>query len=84
MNNNWRKSVFLDICDVERFKRTLQADVRVVSSLPSTHLVSRQTIGSNSTSTPCSSTLDSRQVLETSSFPRLGTQKCTNASETQN
>ena len=30
--------------DVKRFKRTLQADVSVVSSLPSTHLMSRQTI----------------------------------------
>ncbi|GAV68234.1 O-FucT domain-containing protein, partial [Cephalotus follicularis] len=38
------ESEFSDIFDVEHFKRTLQADVRVVSSLPSTHLMSRQTI----------------------------------------
>ena len=37
-------SEFSDIFDVKHFKRTLQADVRVVSSLPSTHLMSRQTI----------------------------------------
>ncbi|XP_030972511.1 O-fucosyltransferase 37-like isoform X1 [Quercus lobata] len=38
------ESEFSDIFDVKHFKRTLQADVRVVSSLPSTHLMSRQTI----------------------------------------
>ncbi|XVF49661.1 hypothetical protein PTKIN_Ptkin04bG0030800 [Pterospermum kingtungense] len=38
------ESEFSDIYDVERFKKTLRADVRVVSSLPSTHLMSRQTI----------------------------------------
>ncbi|KAL5750732.1 hypothetical protein ACOSP7_025335 [Xanthoceras sorbifolium] len=38
------ESEFEDIFDVKYFKRTLQADVRVVSSLPSTHLMSRQTI----------------------------------------
>ncbi|KAK1565776.1 hypothetical protein Q3G72_034742 [Acer saccharum] len=38
------ESEFEDIFDVKHFKRTLQADVRVVSSLPSTHLMSRQTI----------------------------------------
>jgi hypothetical protein len=37
-------SEFSDLFDVKHFKRTLQADVRVVSSLPSTHLMSRQTI----------------------------------------
>jgi hypothetical protein len=35
-------SEFSDIFDVKHFKRILQADVRVVSSLPSTHLMSRQ------------------------------------------
>eukprot|EP01018_Ginkgo_biloba_P033149 Gb_11996 [translate_table: standard] len=34
-------SEFSDIFDVEHFKRTLKDDVRVVSSLPSTHLMSR-------------------------------------------
>ncbi|KAM1322357.1 hypothetical protein ACFXTH_015197 [Malus domestica] len=38
------ESEFSDIFDVAHFKRTLQADVRIVSSLPSTHLMSRQTI----------------------------------------
>ncbi|KAK9995486.1 hypothetical protein SO802_020172 [Lithocarpus litseifolius] len=38
------ESEFSDIFDVKHFKRTLQADVRVVSSLPSTHLMSRKTI----------------------------------------
>ncbi|XP_061988237.1 O-fucosyltransferase 37 [Rosa rugosa] len=38
------ESEFSDIFDVAHFKRTLQADVRVVSNLPSTHLMSRQTI----------------------------------------
>ncbi|KAJ8449599.1 hypothetical protein Cgig2_005621 [Carnegiea gigantea] len=38
------ESEFSDIFDVEHFKKTLQADVRIVSSLPSTHLVSRQSI----------------------------------------
>ncbi|PQM33166.1 uncharacterized protein Pyn_16834 [Prunus yedoensis var. nudiflora] len=38
------ESEFSDIFDVGHFKKTLQADVRVVSSLPSTHLMSRQTI----------------------------------------
>ncbi|KAG5537145.1 hypothetical protein RHGRI_024546 [Rhododendron griersonianum] len=38
------ESGFSDIFDVEHFIRTLQSDVRVVSSLPSTHLVSRQTV----------------------------------------
>ncbi|KAK3040621.1 hypothetical protein RJ639_026942, partial [Escallonia herrerae] len=33
-----------DIFDIEHFKTTLRADVRVVSSLPCTHLVSTQTI----------------------------------------
>ncbi|GAB4860473.1 O-fucosyltransferase 37 [Ancistrocladus abbreviatus] len=37
-------SEFSDIFDVEHFKKTLQADVRIVSSLPSTHLVSRQSV----------------------------------------
>ncbi|XP_057970374.1 O-fucosyltransferase 37 [Malania oleifera] len=40
------ESEFSDIFDVEHFKRTLRADVRIVSSLPSTHLVSRQSIES--------------------------------------
>lgn len=38
------RSEFSDIFDVDHFKRTLQADVRVVSSLPSTHLSSKPTI----------------------------------------
>lgn len=37
-------SEFPDIFDVEHFKKTLRADVRVVSSLPSSHLVAKQTI----------------------------------------
>ncbi|XP_059644202.1 O-fucosyltransferase 37 [Cornus florida] len=45
VNHIWGDdSEFSDIFDVEHFKKTLQADVRVVSSLPSTHLVSRQSI----------------------------------------
>ncbi|KAF6161399.1 hypothetical protein GIB67_009278 [Kingdonia uniflora] len=38
------ESEFSDIFDAQHFKRTLQADVRVVSSLPSTHLIPRQSI----------------------------------------
>jgi hypothetical protein len=34
-------SEFSDIFDVEHFKKTLKDDVRIVSSLPSTHLMSR-------------------------------------------
>ncbi|XP_047329291.1 O-fucosyltransferase 37 [Impatiens glandulifera] len=37
-------SEFSDMFDVEHFKKTLQADVRIVSSLPSSHLVSKQTV----------------------------------------
>lgn len=37
-------SEFSDLFDLEHFKKTLQADVRVVSSLPSTDLVSQQSI----------------------------------------
>lgn len=37
-------SEFSDIFDFKHFKRILQADVRVVSSLPSTHLMSRQSV----------------------------------------
>ncbi|KAA8542145.1 hypothetical protein F0562_023297 [Nyssa sinensis] len=45
VNHIWGDdSEFADIFDIEHFKKTLQADVRVVSSLPSTHLVSRQSI----------------------------------------
>ncbi|KAJ7945733.1 O-fucosyltransferase family protein [Quillaja saponaria] len=38
------ESEFSDIFDVKHFKRILQADIRVVSSLPSTHLMSRQSV----------------------------------------
>lgn len=34
-------SEFADIFDLEHFKRTLADDVRIVSSLPSTHLMTR-------------------------------------------
>ncbi|XVF54653.1 hypothetical protein PTKIN_Ptkin05aG0198600 [Pterospermum kingtungense] len=45
VNHIWEdESEFSDIYDVEHFKKTLQADVRVVSSLPSTHLMEKQTI----------------------------------------
>ncbi|XP_022729664.1 uncharacterized protein At1g04910-like [Durio zibethinus] len=45
INHIWKdESEFPDIYDVEHLKKTLQADVRVVSSLPSTHLVAKQTI----------------------------------------
>ncbi|KAK6148086.1 hypothetical protein DH2020_018998 [Rehmannia glutinosa] len=45
VNRIWGdESEFSDIFDLEHFKKTLQADVRVVSSLPSTHLVSQQSI----------------------------------------
>ena len=37
-------SEFSEIFNVEHFKRVLRADVRIVSSLPSTHLMSRQSI----------------------------------------
>ncbi|ERN11641.1 uncharacterized protein At1g04910 isoform X1 [Amborella trichopoda] len=35
------ESEFSDIFDVEHFKKTLECDVRIVSSLPSTHLMTR-------------------------------------------
>ncbi|KAG6747172.1 hypothetical protein POTOM_049553 [Populus tomentosa] len=38
------ESEFSEIFNVEHFKRVLRADVRIVSSLPSTHLMSRQSI----------------------------------------
>ncbi|CAL1389059.1 unnamed protein product [Linum trigynum] len=38
------ESEFAEVFDVEHFKRVLRADVRIVSSLPSTHLLSRQSI----------------------------------------
>ncbi|PIA41055.1 hypothetical protein AQUCO_02300086v1 [Aquilegia coerulea] len=38
------ESEFSEIFDAEHFKRTLQADVRIVSSLPSTHLVPKQSV----------------------------------------
>ncbi|ESQ31569.1 hypothetical protein EUTSA_v10005492mg [Eutrema salsugineum] len=45
VNRVWGdESEFSDIFDVEHFKETLRSDVRIVSSLPSTHLMSRQTI----------------------------------------
>ncbi|XP_057786008.1 O-fucosyltransferase 37 [Salvia miltiorrhiza] len=45
VNRIWGdESEFSDIFDLEHFKKSLQADVRVVSSLPSTHLVSKQSI----------------------------------------
>ncbi|VVB17870.1 unnamed protein product [Arabis nemorensis] len=45
VNRVWGdESEFSDIFDVEHFKKTLRSDVRIVSSLPSTHLMSRQTI----------------------------------------
>ncbi|KAK4350638.1 hypothetical protein RND71_029951 [Anisodus tanguticus] len=47
VNHIWGDdSEFSDIFDVEHFKKTLKADVRVVASLPSTHFVSKQTINS--------------------------------------
>ncbi|KAL8140109.1 hypothetical protein V2J09_006130 [Rumex salicifolius] len=45
VNLVWRdESEFSDIFDVQHFKKTLESDVRVVSSLPSTHLLSKQSI----------------------------------------
>ncbi|XAR50312.1 hypothetical protein NMG60_11004599 [Bertholletia excelsa] len=45
VNRVWEdESEFSDIFDVEHFKRTLKADVRVVSSLPSNRWVARQTV----------------------------------------
>ncbi|XP_010248906.1 PREDICTED: uncharacterized protein At1g04910 [Nelumbo nucifera] len=45
VNPIWEdESEFSDIFDAEHFRRTLQADVRIVSSLPSTHLTSKQSI----------------------------------------
>ncbi|CAN4087956.1 unnamed protein product [Withania somnifera] len=45
VNHIWGDdSEFSDIFDVEHFKKTLKADVRVVASLPSTHFVTKQTI----------------------------------------
>ncbi|KAE8672295.1 putative beta-glucosidase [Hibiscus syriacus] len=45
VNMIWEdESEFSDIFDVEHFKKTLRADVRVVSSLPSSHMVAKQTI----------------------------------------
>ncbi|XP_022863245.1 O-fucosyltransferase 37-like, partial [Olea europaea var. sylvestris] len=45
VNRIWGdESEFSDIFDVEHFKKTLQADVRIVTSLPSTHLVAKQSV----------------------------------------
>ncbi|XP_065876362.1 O-fucosyltransferase 37 [Euphorbia lathyris] len=38
------ESEFSDIFNAEHFKRILRADVRIVSALPSTHLMSRQSV----------------------------------------
>ncbi|KAK9113490.1 hypothetical protein Syun_020287 [Stephania yunnanensis] len=38
------ESEFSDLFDVEFFKKTLRADVRVVSSLPSSHLIPKQPV----------------------------------------
>nr|XP_043618437.1 O-fucosyltransferase 37 [Erigeron canadensis] len=38
------ESEFSEIFDVEHFRKTLKADIRVVSSLPSTHVVSWQSL----------------------------------------
>ncbi|KAF5194459.1 O-fucosyltransferase [Thalictrum thalictroides] len=38
------ESEFSEIFDSDHFRRTLQADVRIVSSLPSTHLVPKQSV----------------------------------------
>ncbi|GMN56793.1 hypothetical protein TIFTF001_025901 [Ficus carica] len=40
------ESEFSDIFDIEHFKKTLQADIRIVSTIPSTHLFGRQSIQS--------------------------------------
>ncbi|KAJ6410357.1 hypothetical protein OIU84_007163 [Salix udensis] len=58
------ESEFSEIFDVEHFKRVLRADVRIVSSLPSTHLMSRQSI-ENQIPLWCFTVLDSCQVLQT-------------------
>ncbi|XP_039059311.1 O-fucosyltransferase 37-like [Hibiscus syriacus] len=45
VNMIWEdESEFPDIFDAGHFKKTLRADVRVVSSLPSSHLIAKQTI----------------------------------------
>ncbi|KAL8456682.1 hypothetical protein ACS0TY_034793 [Phlomoides rotata] len=45
VNRIWGdESEFSDIFDLDHFKKTLQADIRIVSSLPSTHLVTKQSI----------------------------------------
>ncbi|CAI9787346.1 unnamed protein product [Fraxinus pennsylvanica] len=45
VNRIWGdESEFSDIFDVEHFKKILQADVRIVTSLPSTHLVAKQSV----------------------------------------
>ncbi|EYU23112.1 hypothetical protein ABFS82_09G065600 [Erythranthe guttata] len=45
VNRIWGdESEFSDLFDLEHFKKTLQADVRIVTSLPSTHLVPQQSI----------------------------------------
>ncbi|XP_058092209.1 O-fucosyltransferase 37 [Magnolia sinica] len=46
VNMVWEdESEFSDIFDVEHFKRTLKSDVWIVSSLPSTHLIPKSSIG---------------------------------------
>ncbi|CAH9116279.1 unnamed protein product [Cuscuta europaea] len=45
VNRIWKdESEFSEIFDVEHFKKVLKSDVRIVSSLPSSHLVSRQRV----------------------------------------
>ncbi|CAN0905932.1 O-fucosyltransferase 37 [Linum grandiflorum] len=45
VNLIWRdESEFSEVFDIEHFKRILRPDVRIVSSLPSNHLMSRRTI----------------------------------------
>ncbi|XP_002991907.2 O-fucosyltransferase 20 [Selaginella moellendorffii] len=48
VNQIWGdESEFSEIFDVEHFKRILRDDIRIVSSLPSTHVVARPAVESN-------------------------------------
>ena len=71
-------SEFSDIFDLDHFKRVLANDVRIVSSLPSTHIMTRPVEESRTPLHASSQWIRSRylkKVRKTSSFENLSLKK---------